>query len=124
MLTYPHKKPHLFLIHLTMRKKPAPRHNKSNHRKKTPPVPDSSDDEENPVLHHKKSSRRKKPRKKSKVIESEEEGSAMVIDSLSDENLIKRKPTKINLATTVDMDVEEIKITKESAEEELGQYSC
>ena len=48
----------------------------------------------------------------------------MVIDSLSDEKLIKRKPTKINLATTVDTDVKEIKITKESAEEELGQYSC
>ena len=54
---------------------------------------------------------------------SEEEGSAIVIDS-SDEKVIKRKPTKINLAVTVDTDVEEIKSTKESAEEELGQYSC
>ena len=73
---------------------------------------------------HNKSNRRKKPRKKSKVVASEEEGSAIVIDS-SDEKVIKRKATKINLAvSTVDTDVEEIKSTKESAEEELGQYLC
>ena len=94
MLTYPYKKTPPVPDSSDDEEKPAPRHNKSNRRKKTPPVPDSSDDEENPVPRHKKSSHRKKPRKKSKVVESEEEGSAMVIDSLSDENLIKRKPTK------------------------------
>ena len=46
----------------------------------------------------------------------------MAIDSSSDDQAIKRKPKKVNLAASiqVDTDIEEIK--KETPEEELGEF--
>ena len=42
--------------------------------------------------------------------------------SKSDDQVIKKKPKKINLAASVDMDIEEIETKKESPEEELSTF--
>jgi len=49
----------------------------------------------------------------------------MVVDSSSDEQVTKRKPKKINLAASLDSDIEEIESPKEkeSPKEELGEFS-
>jgi hypothetical protein len=48
----------------------------------------------------------------------------MAIDSSSDDQPKKRKPKKINLAASiqVDTDIEEIQNKKETPEEELGEF--
>lgn len=76
---------------------------------------------------------KKKQKRKATVVDSSDDDqvsengvSAMVVDlSLaSDDQVIKRKPKKvINLAASLDTDIEEIQ-NPETAEEELGEFQC
>ena len=72
------------------------------------------DDSQAPPSPCPKKTKRRKHKKKATVIDSD--------DSLSDDQAIKKtKCTKINLAPTVDTDIEEIQNPKENSEEELGE---
>jgi hypothetical protein len=86
------------------------------HIKKTQQILNLTDEDEIPPPRPKKSKARKQSKKKATVIDSG--------DSSSDDQISsKRKPTKTNLAASlqVDTDIEEIPNPKESPEEELGE---
>ena len=83
--------------------------------KKSQPVFELSDEDDNLAPRPKTSKRRKQSKKKKMVIDSN--------DSSSDDQVTTKKKPKVNLAASlqVDMDIEEIPNPKESAEDELGE---